>query len=109
MLHHSTVDRMFHALGDPCRRDMIEALAERPRTISDLATRAGISLSGAAQHLKILEASGLASSEKLGRSRTCRLVPEGLAALDTWVAARRAMLVRRLDRLEAHLAKGERP
>lgn len=88
---------------------MIEALAERPRTISDLATRCRISLSGAAQHLKVLEASGLATSEKQGRVRTCRLVPEGLAALDAWVAARRATLVRRLDKLEAHLAKGERP
>jgi DNA-binding transcriptional ArsR family regulator len=99
------LDRMFRALADPSRRDIVTRLARRPASISELAQGYAMSLSAVFQHLKVLEDSGLVRSEKVGRVRTCRLDPRALDAVDRWVAEHRARLQRRLDRLEAHLER----
>jgi DNA-binding transcriptional ArsR family regulator len=99
------LDRMFRALADPSRRDIVTRLAERPASISALARPYAMSMSAVLQHLKVLEDSGLVRSEKVGRVRTCRLDPRALDALDRWVADHRARLQRRLDRLEAYLER----
>ena len=51
------------------------------------------------QHLAVLEASGLVVSEKIGRSRTCRIEPEAMSRAERWITQRRATWERRLDRL----------
>ena len=99
------LDRMFRALADPSRRDIVTRLAERPASISALAQRYAMSMSAVLQHLKVLEESGLVRSEKVGRVRTCRLDPRALDAVDRWVTDHRARLQRRLDRLEAYLER----
>ena len=99
------LDRMFRALADPSRRDIVTRLAERPASISALARPYAMSMSAVFQHLKVLEESGLVRSEKVGRVRTCRLDPRALDAIDRWVADHRARLQRRLDRLEAYLER----
>ncbi|MFN3230951.1 MAG: ArsR/SmtB family transcription factor [Alphaproteobacteria bacterium] len=106
MLQYLNIDRVFRSLADPTRRDMVETLALRPSSVSDLADRYDMSLSAVAQHLKVLEAGGLVTSKKDGRVRTCQVEAERLAELGAWVADRRTQLERRLDRLEAHLARG---
>lgn len=100
-------EQLFHALADPTRRDIVETLArEAPCSVSRLAQRYPMTLSAVGQHLRVLEASGLVTSVKQGRTRTCRLSPDAFHQLHSWVADRRSMLEARLDRLEAHLAKG---
>ena len=99
------LDRMFRALADPSRRDIVTRLAQRPASISELARPYAMSMSAVLQHLKVLEESGLVRSEKVGRVRTCRLDPRALDAVDRWVTDHRARLQRRLDRLEAYLER----
>jgi DNA-binding transcriptional ArsR family regulator len=98
------VDELFKALGDGTRRVMVERLGRGPATVSQLAEPLDMTLSAVVQHLAILEACGLVRSEKVGRIRTCRLQPVGLALAEDWFAGQRAVWERRLDRLGEVLA-----
>jgi DNA-binding transcriptional ArsR family regulator len=93
------VDEVFRALGDPTRRHMVEHLVRGPATVSQLAKPLRITLSAVVQHLAVLESSGLVASEKVGRTRTCRVEPVGLQLAADWFAGQRALWERRLDRL----------
>jgi DNA-binding transcriptional ArsR family regulator len=98
------LDLVFQALGDPTRRALVDRLAQGPATVSALAAPLPMSLPAVHQHLKVLEASGLIRSEKLGRTRTCHLDLTMLDTAQTWIESRKAMWLRRLDRLDAYLA-----
>ncbi len=102
------LDRSFAALADPARRAMVERLAQGPATVSELAAPLPMSLPAVMLHLKVLEASGLVTSEKLGRVRTCRIDPQCLSQVELWVSARRAMWEGSLDRLGAFLDEPNR-
>ncbi|HVL43038.1 MAG TPA: metalloregulator ArsR/SmtB family transcription factor [Brevundimonas sp.] len=93
----------FQALSDPTRRAMVERLSRGPASVSELAAPFPMSMSAVVQHLKILEASGLVSSGKTGRVRTCRVEPRALSAAEHWINARRQSVERSLDRLGAFL------
>ena len=93
------IDRVFHALGDPTRRAIVEKLSDGPISVSRLATPLGITLTAVSQHLQVLEESGLAHTEKTGRVRTCRLETAGFSVLEQWIRDRRSTWERRLDRL----------
>lgn len=95
----AAADRVFRALGDPTRRAMLERLSEGPAAAKQLQELLGITLTAVIQHIGILEDSGLVHSEKVGRTRTCSLRSEGLAVAADWIAQRRALWERRLDRL----------
>ena len=99
------VDRVFHALGDPTRRAIVEKLSEGPRAGSRLAEPLDITLAAVVQHLQVLEESGLVQTEKIGRVRTCRIEPAGLSAAEQWIGDRRSRWERRLDRLGDLLAE----
>lgn len=105
MAKKPTIDRVFHALGDPTRRTILERLSAGPSSVSALAEPLGITLTAVAQHLHVLEASGLARTEKIGRVRTCSINPAGLDLLQQWLTARRGTWDRRLDRLAEILEK----
>jgi DNA-binding transcriptional ArsR family regulator len=94
-----TIDRVFHALGDPTRRAIVERLSQAPVSASILATPLGITVAAVVQHLQILEKSGLVRTTKVGRVRTCRIEPAGLSVAERWIGERRSMWERRLDRL----------
>lgn len=64
-----------------------------------------MSLSAVVQHLAVLEDSGIVSSRKAGRVRTCRIEPTGLRTVEDWVARRRALWEASLDRLADYLAE----
>ena len=98
------LDLLFQALADPARRGMVERLTRGPATVSELAAPFAMSLPAVLQHLRMLEASGLVLSEKVGRVRTCRIEPASLRVVEQWVAERRAIWERRLDRLGELLA-----
>jgi DNA-binding transcriptional ArsR family regulator len=99
------IDRLFHALGDPTRRAILDRLSEGPLSVSRLAAPLNITLTAVAQHLQVLEESGLVHTEKLGRVRTCRIEPAGFSALEQWIRDHRSLWERRLDRLEDLLAE----
>jgi DNA-binding transcriptional ArsR family regulator len=97
------LDKTFAALADPTRRAIVERLVSGPATVSELARPLPMSLPAAMLHLKVLEESGLVTSEKVGRVRTCRIDPKMLSQAEQWVAERRLMWERSLDRLGAFL------
>lgn len=99
------IGRVFHALGDPTRRAIVEKLSERPHSVSSLAGPLNITLTAVGQHLQLLEDSGLVRTEKTGRVRTCSLEPAGFSALERWIQDRRSTWERRLDRLGDLLAE----
>lgn len=101
------VHRVFHALGDPTRRAIVEKLSYGPATVSSLAKPLDITLAAVVQHLQVLEESGLVRTRKVGRVRTCRMEPAGLSVVEHWIANRRSMWERRLDRLGGLLAEPE--
>jgi DNA-binding transcriptional ArsR family regulator len=105
MRHKIDIDRVFHALGDPTRRVIVEKLGEGPITVSRLAAPLAITLAAVVQHLQILEQSGLVHTEKSGRVRTCRIEPRGMSAAEQWFADRRQMWERKLDALGEFLAE----
>jgi DNA-binding transcriptional ArsR family regulator len=100
-----SVDRVFHALGDPTRRAIVERLSEGPISVSNLAKPLDISLAAVVQHLQILEKSGLVHTEKVGRVRTCRMESRGLQVAEKWIDERRVLWEKRLERLGALLAE----
>jgi len=93
------VDRLFHSLGDPTRRAILDRLVDGPLSVSRLAEPLGITLTAVMQHLQILADARLVHTEKLGRVRTCRLEGAGFRALDQWVRDHRTAWERKLDRL----------
>ena len=109
MLNRIRIDQVFHALGDPMRRRLVEQLSQGPASVSDLAKPLGITLAAVVQHLQVLERSGVVRTEKVGRVRTCRIEPDGLNVAAEWLAERRSLWERRLDRLGDLLAEDEPP
>ena len=99
MLNCPDVDVTLRALVEPTRRAIVERLSRSPATVTDLAKPFDMTFAAVVQHLQVLEASGLIRSEKIGRVRTCRLEPQGLTPLTDWIAERRLLAERRLDRL----------
>ena len=102
------INRLFHALGDPTRRTILDRLSEGPLSVSHLATPLDITVTAVAQHLQILEESGLVHTEKLGRVRTCRIEPAGFSALEQWIRSHRSLWERRLARLGDFLSEDEK-
>lgn len=105
--YQAALDGVYQALGDPTRRGMVERLSQGPASVSELARPLEMTLSAVVQHLKVLEASGLVRSDKLGRVRTVRLVPDAMRQAEEWFARRRAQWEQKLDRLGAWLAAEE--
>lgn len=106
MLHYSQepFDLVFHALSDAGRRAMVERLSSGRASVSELAKPLPMTMSAVVQHLKILEAAGLVTSEKLGRVRTCKLEIETLTQAQRWIAERKRFWEQQYDQLEAYLA-----
>ena len=94
---------MFQALADPATRSMVDRLCKAPATVKELAEPHSMALPSVLQHLQMLEASGLVSSEKTGRVRTCRIEPQALRSAEAWINERRTLWEHRLDRLGAYL------
>jgi DNA-binding transcriptional ArsR family regulator len=98
------LDRVFQALADPGRRLMVERLSQGPASVSELGQPLDMSLAAVLQHVQLLELSGLVRTQKIGRTRTCSINPEVLRSAEDWIAERRSLWERRLDRLGEYLA-----
>jgi DNA-binding transcriptional ArsR family regulator len=101
------LDRVFQALADPGRRQMVERLTLGPASVSELGRPLAMSLAAVVQHVQVLEASGLVRSQKVGRTRTCQINPTVLRSAEHWISERRALWERRLDRLGDYFVETE--
>jgi DNA-binding transcriptional ArsR family regulator len=105
--HQSDLNRVFHALSDPARREMVERLTRGPMSVTDLARPLPMSLPAVMQHIQVLQSAGLVDTEKVGRVRTCSVQPDIFASVENWINACRAEWESRLDRLGDYLAEME--
>ena len=88
----------FAALADPTRRAVLDRLAHGSATITELAAPFHMSLTGMKKHVRALEDADLVTTEKLGRTRHCRLDLRGPREAELWMETYRVMLESRLDR-----------
>src|SRR5471030_3158913 len=93
------LDRTFQALADRSRRSMVERLTSGPASVSELARPLSMSLAAVVQHVQVLEACGVVKTEKVGRTRLCRIEPAAMTAAEQWITDRRRGWEARLDRL----------
>lgn len=100
-----SLDGAFAALSDQTRRGILERLGRGEASISDLATKFEMSLTGIKKHVSILEDAGLLTTEKVGRVRSCKLGPRRLQDEAAWIGAYQKMLAERFDHLEAFLER----
>lgn len=93
------LDASFAALSDPTRRGVLEQLGRADASISDLADRFEMTLTGMKKHIGVLEGVGLVSTEKVGRVRTCRLGRKRLEEAAAWIDGYRRLWDARFDEL----------
>jgi len=91
----------FAALSDATRRGVLEQLGRADASITDLAEKFHMTLTGMKKHVGVLEQAGLVATEKVGRVRTCRLGPRRLEAETAWLEQYRKLWDARFDELDA--------
>ena len=96
----SHLDRSFAALSDATRRGVLEQLGHSDASITELADRFHMTLTGMKKHIGVLEEAGLVATEKVGRVRTCRLGRRPLEQEAAWIEARRQLWAARFDALD---------
>jgi DNA-binding transcriptional ArsR family regulator len=94
------LDDSFAALSDPTRRGVLELLGRSDASITDLAEKFRMTLTGMKKHVGVLEEAGLVSTEKVGRVRTCKLGPRRLEEEMAWLERYRRLWDARFDELE---------
>ena len=101
MENYSTpLDAAFHALSDPTRRMVVSRLMHGPAPVKELARPFEMGLPSFLKHLKILEESGLITSRKEGRVRTCEVRADRLAAMEKWFEEQRSIWASRYKNLD---------
>jgi DNA-binding transcriptional ArsR family regulator len=95
------LDTSFAALSDATRRGVLEQLGRADASITDLAERFQMTLTGMRKHVGVLEQAGLVTTRKVGRVRTCRLGPRRLEEETAWLERYRRRWDERFDALEA--------
>lgn len=103
MHYRLTLDRTFFALSDPTRRRILELLTARAATMGELAEPFGLTLNGVKKHVQVLEDAELVITEKVGRTRECRLGPAELQDAAQWIEEYRRAWQVRLDRFGAYV------
>ena len=94
------LDASFAALSDATRRGVLEQLGRADSSITDLAQKFHMTLTGMKKHVGVLEQAGLVATEKVGRVRTCKLGPRRLAEETAWIEEYRQLWASRFDELD---------
>jgi DNA-binding transcriptional ArsR family regulator len=105
------LDASFAALSDATRRGVLEQLGRANASITELAERFDMTLTGMKKHVSVLEQAGLVTTEKVGRVRSCGLGPRRLTDETAWIERYRRLWDARFDELEKvvqHLKRKER-
>ena len=98
------LDDALLALADPTRRAILARLAKGEATVNEIAQPFDLTQPAVSHHLKVLERAGLITRSRRGTSRPCRLAPQGLAPVESWLIGLRDAMERNYDRLDALLA-----
>src|SRR3954471_6444086 len=93
-------DASFAALSDATRRGVLEQLGRSDASITDLAEKFHMTLTGMKKHVGVLERAGLVITEKVGRVRTCKVGPERLEEATAWLEKYRQLWATRFDELD---------
>jgi DNA-binding transcriptional ArsR family regulator len=106
-MHSAAVaeNKIFHALADPSRRAIFEALTGGEAAVKDLTARFSISQPAVSQHLAALKEAGMVNARREGRRVYYRVEPTGMKPLIDWITHYRAFWMERVDRLEQLLEK----
>jgi DNA-binding transcriptional ArsR family regulator len=96
----SRFDASFAALSDATRRGVLEQLGRADASITDLAEKFHMTLTGMKKHVGVLEQAGLVSTEKVGRVRTCKLGPRHLEEEAAWIERYRQLWAARFEGLD---------
>ena len=94
------LDSSFAALSDVTRRGVLEQLVRADASISELAEKFRMTLTGMKKHVDVLEQAGLVATEKVGRVRTCKLGPRRLEEEAMWIEKHRQLWEARFDELD---------
>ena len=94
------LDASFAALSDATRRGVLEQLGRGDASITDLAEKFHMTLTGMKKHVHVLEQAGLVTTEKVGRVRTCKLGLRGLQEEAAWIERYRQLWSARFDELD---------
>ena len=94
------LDASFAALSDATRRGVLEQLGRSDASITELAEKFHMTLTGMKKHVGVLEQAGLVSTEKVGRVRTCKLGPHQLEHETAWIERYRQLWSARFDELD---------
>jgi DNA-binding transcriptional ArsR family regulator len=94
------VDASFAALADATRRGVLDHLGRADASITELADKFHMTLTGMKKHVGVLEQAGLVTTEKVGRVRTCRLGPRRLEEERAWIERYRQLWAARFDELD---------
>ena len=94
------LDASFGALSDATRRGVLEQLGRADASITDLAEKFHMTLTGMKKHVGVLEQAGLVTTEKVGRVRTCKLGPRRLENETAWIERYRQLWAARFDELD---------
>jgi len=97
---NAQLDAAFAALSDVTRRGVLERLGQADASITDLAERFDMTLTGMKKHVGVLEQAGLVTTEKVGRVRTCKLGPRRLETVTAWIDKYRELWESRFDELD---------
>lgn len=97
---NSPLDLSFAALADATRRGIIDQLGRGDASITSLADRFQMTLTGMKKHVQVLERAGFVVTQKVGRVRSCKLGKRGLAAEAEWIEAHRKLFEDRFDALD---------
>lgn len=97
------LDASFAALSDSTRRGVLEQLGRGEASISDLADRFHMTLTGMRKHVGVLEGAGLVVTEKVGRVRTCRIGDRRLDEVTDWIEQYHRLWDERFDALDGVL------
>lgn len=110
MVNHTDeiLNDIFHALADSTRREMVQMMAEKERTVSELAEPFDMSLAGISKHLKVLERANLVERSIHGRTHICRLNAESLSQATQWLQFYERFWNNRFDLLENELMKAKK-
>ncbi|HEY2678075.1 MAG TPA: metalloregulator ArsR/SmtB family transcription factor [Steroidobacteraceae bacterium] len=98
--NHSSFDGSFAALSDATRRGVLERLGQGDASITDLAEKFHMTLTGMKKHVGVLEQAGLVTTRKVGRVRTCKLGRRRLAEEAAWIDRHRRLWEARFEELD---------
>ena len=99
------LSRVFSALADPTRRDIVARLTDGDATLSDLSTSYDVSLQAVSKHLRVLEDAGLVSRTRDAQRRPCHLEAEVFDLMTKWIERYRQEAEERFSRLDEVLAR----